>query len=282
MERKRRIATWSGTILGICLALLLNVVLAHGSDDGAVVTEAFHQTYPLTANGRVELTNINGSVHISAWDRSEVKVDAVKTASDHDRLQEAEIRVDAHADSISIETQYRDNRSHEHTNPASVEYTLLVPRNARLDEITLINGNLEITGVNGDVHGSSINGKVTARNLSARTKLQTVNGLLDAKFQTLQASSLELSSVNGPIRLTLPSDASADLEVSTIHGEIKNNFGLRAIKHQWVGHDLRGELGRGGMNIHLDNVNGPIEILHADDGKALSPVHDQDNGDNKI
>jgi hypothetical protein len=44
----------------------------------AAFTEEFHQTYALTPDGRVELDNINGDVHISTWDRSEVKVDAVK------------------------------------------------------------------------------------------------------------------------------------------------------------------------------------------------------------
>jgi hypothetical protein len=46
----------------------------------AELTEEFHQTYPLSATGRVALSNINGSVKISAWDRNEVKVDAVKRA----------------------------------------------------------------------------------------------------------------------------------------------------------------------------------------------------------
>jgi hypothetical protein len=44
--------------------------------------------------------------------------------------------------------------------------------------------------------------------------------------------------------------------------------------HQFVGHDLRGELGAGGTRIKLENVNGRIEIHHAQDGRALSPVKD--------
>ncbi|HYE65584.1 MAG TPA: hypothetical protein VD966_08375 [Pyrinomonadaceae bacterium] len=44
------------------------------------VREEFHQTYPLTPDGRISLENMNGSVRITAWDRQEVKVDAVKRA----------------------------------------------------------------------------------------------------------------------------------------------------------------------------------------------------------
>src|ERR1043166_3940273 len=70
------------------------------------LTEEFHQTYPLTADGRVSLQNINGGVRISAWDRNEVKVDAVKHARSQQRLDEAEIEVDAADNYVSIRTQY--------------------------------------------------------------------------------------------------------------------------------------------------------------------------------
>ena len=70
-----------------------------------------------------------------------------------------------------------------HNDSASVEYTLTVPRNARLDEIKLINGGLDVTGVSGEVHASCINGKLTAHGLSGRAKLATINGPLDADFR---------------------------------------------------------------------------------------------------
>src|SRR5437016_1702072 len=142
MERNRRYATWSGAILGMFLALAMNAALAHASDyDDAVVREEFHQTYPLSAGGRIDLENINGSVHITAWDQNEVKVDAVKRASSDKELKNTEIRINASANSISIETHYAkedDWGGHHHF--ASVEYTLTVPRKAKLDEIKLING----------------------------------------------------------------------------------------------------------------------------------------------
>src|ERR1700746_140119 len=143
MRRNHRFATWAGAALGIFLALVLNAALAHASDDDdAVVREEFHQTYPLAANGRIELDNINGAVHVSVWDQNQIKVDAVKRAGDNERLKNIEIRINAHPDSISISTHYRDQEDgwHTHNNPGSVEYTLTVPRNAHLDEIKLING----------------------------------------------------------------------------------------------------------------------------------------------
>src|SRR6202161_2798641 len=278
MDRNRRSATWLGAVLGTLCALLILALGAHAADHRGTLSEEFHQSYALTADGRIELDNINGDVHISSWDQNQVKVDAVKYADTKERLDEAKIEIDSRNDSLSIRTKYpehdRGGNWGTHNNPASVEYTLTVPRTARLDEIKLINGSLDITGVSGEVNASCINGRLDAHNLAGRARLSTINGRLNARFDQLAGNSVELNSVNGSVELTIPSDSKAELEASTVSGGIDNDFGLHVNHHRVVGHDLRGELGTGGPRIKLETVNGRIEIRHASDGRALSPVKD--------
>ncbi len=283
MNRHRSSATWLGASLGTVCALLILALGAHAADHRGALTEEFHQTYALTADGRVELDNINGDVHISSWDRNEVKVDAVKYADTKERLDEAKIEIDARNDSISIRTKY-PNHDHNwtwgsHNNPAGVEYTLTVPRKARLDEIKLINGELDINGVSGEVNASCINGRLEAHNLAGRARLSNINGRLDARFDQLSGQRVELNSVNGSVDLTIPSDSNAEVEAKTVSGGINNDFGLHVNHHRFVGHDLRGELGNGGARIKISNVNGRIEVRHAQDGRALSPVKDLSHRD---
>jgi len=287
MQQQSRLATWLGAAAAAVSVLFLFAAVGHASDRQGSVTEEFHQVYQLSAEGRVELENINGPVHISSWDRNEVKVDAVKRAWNKERLDEAKIEISSRPDSLSIRTEYpgHDNTfwSDRHDNPASVEYTLVVPRRARLDEIKLVNGSLDIQDVVGQVRASCVNGRLQARNLGGRTDLDTVNGELDASMSRLP-SSLELSAVNGTLRLTLPSDAKAELEANTVSGGISNDFGL-PVSRQFVGHSLRGELGGGGAHVKLSNVNGRIEIMHANDNRPLSPAknlereHSRDDDD---
>src|SRR5579863_9032647 len=286
MNRYRSSATWLGAALGTVCALFILALGARASDHRGAFTEEFHQTYALTADGRVQLDNINGAVHISTWDRNEVKVDAIKYADSKDRLDEARIDIDSGKDNLSIRTKYRDHdltfNWGSHNNPPSVEYTLTVPHGVRLDEIKLINGSLDVTGVTGEVHASCINGKLEAHNLSGRAELSTINGRLDARFDQLGGSSVELKSVNGSVELTIPSDSKAEIEASTVSGGIDNDFGLHVNHHRFVGHDLRGELAGGGTRVELKNVNGRIAVRHASDGRALSPVKDlshHDDGD---
>jgi DUF4097 and DUF4098 domain-containing protein YvlB len=280
-----------GAVLGTCSALFVLALAAHASDHEGKVTEELHKTYQLTSDGRIELDNINGDVHISSWDRNEVKVDAVKYAGTRERLDEARIEIDANKSSISIRTKYPNHDQTwnwgSHNNPAGVEYTLTVPRAARLDEIKLINGELDVTGVSGEVHASCINGRLEAHNLSGPAELSTINGHLEARFDQLAGSRVELNSVNGSVGLTIPSDSKAEVEASTVSGGINNDFGLHVNNHRFVGHDLRGELGTGGTHIKLANVNGRIDIHHAQDGRALSPVkdlneRDKDDDDDEI
>jgi DUF4097 and DUF4098 domain-containing protein YvlB len=288
MNHLRGSATWLGAILGTLAALLTLGLQAHASDHRGSLSEEFHQTYAITPDGRVELDNINGDVHISSWDRNEVKVDAIKYADTKERLEEAKIEIDSGKDYLSIQTKYphHDQGWHwgSHDNPASVEYTLTVPRTVRLDEIKLINGQLDVNGVSGEVRASCINGRLQAEGLAGRAKLSTINGHLEAKFGQLAGKSVELNSVNGSVDLTIPSDSNAEVEASTISGGIHNDFGLHVNNHKFVGHELRGELGNGGTDIRVGNVNGRIDIHHASDGRAMSPAkdrskHDKDDDD---
>jgi DUF4097 and DUF4098 domain-containing protein YvlB len=242
--------------------------LADPQSQGVQLTEEFHQSYPLSANGRVSIENINGGVRISVWDQNEVKVDAVKKAYQQERLNEAKIEVTNTADSVRIKTMYperdqtfSDNERRRYNNPATIEYTLTIPRKARLDSAELVNGSLEIEGLEGDVRAACVNGHIKASGLTGDVKLSTVNGGVEASMTRLDESkAVSLNSVNGTIVLNIPANGSAQIRANTVHGAITNDFGLQVNDGQYVGHDLSGQIGSGGPRVHLSNVNGPISI----------------------
>ncbi len=241
--------------------------------------EEFHQTYSLTPNGRVSLENINGDVQIKVWDRPGVQVDAVKKAYRKDRLAEARIEVNSTEENIRIKTEYPDQNQtfrgdHRRIdNPATVDYTLTVPRTSMLESVELVNGSIDIDGVEGSVKASSINGKVNARGLLGEAKLSTINGPLIATFTRLDdGKAIALGSVNGNVTLVIPSNSNASIRASTVHGGISSGFGLKVKHGEYVGHSLDGQIGTGGPRIKLGNVNGGIKIINAQDGLPLSPA----------
>jgi len=234
-------------------------------DENQEATEEFHRIFPMAANGTVSLKNFAGAIRITTWERNEIKIDAVKSAYQKERLAEADINIDHNLDVIRITTKYANENlswsddERRYNNPAKVSYTLTVPRNVRLDKIDLLNGVAEIDGVIGGIKASSVNAGFTLRSIGGSVDISTVNGRLEVILAPRnEASSVSLSSVNGQVILTAPADANVQFKASTMNGEIKNDFGLK-VNHT-VGSYLTGILGRGSARIDLSNVNGGITV----------------------
>ena len=267
---------------GLLGALLLSVspfTFAVTRPDSQV-SEEFHQTYPISENGKITLENISGSVSIKGWDRNEVKVDAVKKAYNQDRLSDADIQVNADSSSVKIKTKYRSNNLtwndqgyNRENNPPTVEYTLMVPMNARIDKVNVVNSSVDIDDLNGEVNASSVNGRVRASKLSGGISLSTVNGRLEVSFDQLSASQhIRLSSVNGTVVLALGSGANAEIDANTVHGGITNDFGWDVSRGEYVGHYMSGVLGSGGTRITLGNVNGSIAVRRGSGEPMIPPI----------
>jgi DUF4097 and DUF4098 domain-containing protein YvlB len=241
--------TWV-VLLALCAGMTLNASIV-------VTPQAlFRQSYALGPNGRVVIQNFYGDVRITAWDRDEVLVEAVKRSSDPRRLGEAQIVVDSSSELVSIRTQYAGLDT---DHPASVEYRITVPRNANLENVKLVNGGLSIVGVTGPVKASAINGNIKVERLEGTADLSTVNGRLDADFERVSPSNpISLSSINGAIRLSLPAGAGASLIANNASGGIESVFGH--VCRVSSGHRLRTNVGRGGAPIRMRNVNGGISI----------------------
>ena len=210
-----------GSLAGILSGALLAMVFAVGAH--AQVTQDFHRTVPLSADGRISLANINGSVEITGWDRNEVQIDAVKTAIDQQRLDEARIEVETSSNSVEIKTRYPEDHTNNHA--ASVHYTLHVPQNARLDRIDLVNGSLDVQKLTGEIDANLVNGKLRASDLTGEADLATVNGTIEADYTSLtNVRDIKLKSVNGSIDLTLPPSPNAEVSASVVNGSITHRL----------------------------------------------------------
>ncbi|HEX8129349.1 MAG TPA: DUF4097 family beta strand repeat-containing protein, partial [Pyrinomonadaceae bacterium] len=277
----RKILNRAALVLGALMMASAGAFAQQGEGSGArdAVREEFHQSYPLSARGRVTLKNISGTVRITAWDRAEVRVDAVKRAESRERLEEARITVDASADSVNIETRYPEDAFRyergdtRRRNAASVDYTVSVPRGARLESVEVISGQLDIENVTGGVKASCISGRFTARNLAGEAKLSNVSGTLEASFDRLDdASNVTLNNVSGQIIMRIPSDTNGTIKANTLSGQITNDLGLPVRRGEYIGHDMAGQLGTGGARIKLNNVSGQIKIQRAADGRTATSV----------
>jgi DUF4097 and DUF4098 domain-containing protein YvlB len=256
-----RTTTW-GVIVGAVLAFS---AVAHATE-----REEFHRTYPLNTDGVFALSNVNGEVHVRGWDQNSVQVDAVKTADDKEYLQETRIEVSASSSSITIDTKYPEHMHNRRS--ATVDYTISIPKGARVRKLDLVNGTLTIEGVRGDITASTVNGRLSVDGSASDLHLNSVNGQITAAVAQL-GKYAKLSCVNGQLTLTVPSDVNVSVKGTTVNGNISTDFGMQVEHAKYgPGTSLNGQLGDGSSRLELSTVNGGIHLLRAGDGKTASKV----------
>ena len=239
-------------------ALLLFLSAALFASSSFAVTREFTQTYPLRSGGSFELSNVNGTVRIEAWDKDEVEVHAVKTTPDRESLLDlVAIDVDARPNNLSISTRYPQEEGVE----VAVDYVIHVPRRAQLSHITNINGTLRVVSSQsiGELH--TVNGNIEVYEGSGNVHAHTTNGNVYLELKRpADARGASAQTTNGSVLLAIPADLPADLDAHCMNGSFSSELPL-VLKGAEQPRVVRGQLGRGGAPIHLGTVNGTIRVV---------------------
>ena len=236
--------------LALCAGLLLALPAAR-----ADVSESFDRTIPLAADGFFEIENVNGFVHITAWDRPEVRIQAVKHAKDAEGLRDIVIDIESRSNAVEVDARLPKDKN------ARVDYEISLPRGAALDA-ELVNGPLDIAGIEGALDVAAVNGQVTVRGAKSSVDAETVNGDLSVGFSADARPDADLESVNGRLSIFLPPSVAGEFDAETVNGGIETDFPLEVRKARFGPmSSLEGRLGQGGGAFDLETVNGQIRIL---------------------
>lgn len=225
--------------------------------------DTFSKTYPLAANGRVEIVNTNGSIKVDPSSGSQVEVRAERIAraatqqGAKELLQKAEIREDVSNERVHLESRVQGQFGFHGS--VEISYTVRVPAGAVVD-VRNTNGRLEATGLTHGAHLATTNGHVTGHGLGGEVKASTTNGGVDLEMQSV-TDDVEASTRNGGINIKIPSNASADIEARVSNGRIGVD-GLGSLKADDENSRRRfaGRLNGGGHQIRLSTTNGGISI----------------------
>jgi len=235
--------------------------------DGAV-TETIEATHPVSAEASFSLDNINGSVSIDTWDRSEIRVIAVKKAKSQEDLDAIDVEIQATDDHVGVKTKYNRKEGSffgKWTTSGDVTYTVTLPMDASLRHVKTVNGSVKVAGVGGRVDVSTVNGSIDTTGLRSDAKIETVNGSVKARFTSVSADqSIHIGSVNGRTEIILPENASCGIKARTVNGGIRTDFALDVDKPKFgVGSRLNGQLGEGDASVDISTVNGGIRVSKA-------------------
>jgi DUF4097 and DUF4098 domain-containing protein YvlB len=236
--------------------------------------EDVHKTFDVGKTPRLALSNVNGDVEVTGGSGTTIEVTAVKSADSQKTFDDMEVSIEQDGDDVRVKVHYKHHDDWDNDSPSRVDFTVQVPRGTRLEDVSLVNGELDLKDIDGRIQASSVNGSVEGEGLAGNLDLSTVNGDV-----TLAVSggmeSIKLHSVNGTVSLSLPRNVDANLSANTIHGDIRGSREFHAEERHFVGSSLTSVIGKGGGHIDLNTVNGDIRI-HREGARDESDSRDAD------
>jgi DUF4097 and DUF4098 domain-containing protein YvlB len=167
-------------------------------------------------DGRVSISNISGTITVTAAAGDEMSIDAVKRGrGDRRDFDRVHITIDDRPGRVEIRTEY--DRSFFRNDDISVDYTLVVPAGVALD-VSSVSGRIRVDGVKGSTRLGTVSGNITSANTPKIENVRTVSGAVDLGGIS-QDGSLSISSVSG--NLDLNGVRVRSLDVNTVSGETR-------------------------------------------------------------
>jgi len=251
--------------------IFLTATFLHASDD---YTKAFSKTVAFPSDGSIQVTSVNGQIHVTAWESDSVNIEAeikvhARSQRDADRiLEKVTIVVEQSGRHLSIEADYPRRESdggfwnmllNSGRTPV-IHFTIKAPRHS----------NLELHSTNGDITAASIcgknslhttNGSIEAEGMEGSLEMHSTNGTVTAEVTAFQETdAIRLKTTNGNATLRLPAMIRADVHASTVNGSVRTDFPL-TIRGKMMKHRIEGDINGGGGTIHVSTVNGNVRIL---------------------
>jgi DUF4097 and DUF4098 domain-containing protein YvlB len=244
------IATACALLTGAGAALAASPYADIAAGDTAKTLDA---SWPIAADGRIDIGNVRGKVTVTGWDQPQVKLEGSLGA-------ESTLAVSGAADRLSLRVKSTEKGWFGSDGPQHDSVLILhVPRKAALEvnvvsadadvadvagkslklgsvsgdvQVASAAADIEIDSVSGDVivsapgaqsnthaHVQTVSGDVHAKNLAGQVKLETVSG--DMECACGAVSELTTGSVSGDVDITAAPAAAARLHLESMSGNVR-------------------------------------------------------------
>jgi len=251
--------------------------------------ETIEKTYPLSGSApkKVIVDNLNGSIHVTGYAGSEVRLVAHKhlSADSSEAAERArrevtlEITQDANTVRFYVDGPFRCRDGGVHYDrrqeyEVKYDFDLQVPRDTATDLKTVNDGEIRIENVAGDYKVDNINGGIEMTEVAGSGKVYALNGRVRVLFRENPRAKSSFGSLNGEVRVTFLPDLSADLRFKTFNGAVYTDFPVSYLpvpaaaaerrdgKFIYKSNDWSAvRVAHGGPELSFDAFNGSIRIL---------------------
>lgn len=244
-------------------------VIQPAKAEKATETRSVH----LASGSTLKVKNVNGFIHVEAWDREEVQFTGEFKPSSRD--EQVKVVLESGKNSLEIRGEYPKHESWGSYRGPQCQMTLKVPRQvaATLESVngevvlsgthgpaslTTINGGVRAADLGDALKATTVNGAITLTGVRGELVLETVNGAIQGAGLDVQGKGLRASTVNGPIHLQT-AGLKGRLQATTLNGGI--TFHAKGAEQVEVArHRVSATFPGGDQAIDLSTVNGAISL----------------------
>ncbi|MGQ0430203.1 MAG: DUF4097 family beta strand repeat-containing protein [Gammaproteobacteria bacterium] len=246
----------------------------------ALAAETITKRAAVAADASIDVSNVQGRVDVTAWDRNEVELTAV-LESDKDKLE-----FEASESAVHIKVRRPDDHKRWHDDEDDANLTLRVPKGARLT-VGTVSADIGVSGVRGEQRLNTVSGDLRTQAFDEPVGVRAVSGDVTVAGQGGKAGvstdsvsgttvvtgirgSFEGEAVSGDIDVTVA--AAERLSAKTVSGDLRASAELSQSARVNLG-SISGEVRltvRPPVNaeFELDSFSGDIESCFG--GKARS------------
>ena len=223
-------------------------------------TEHVTRTLSLEPGGALRLKSFSGQVLITASDRAEVTVDALRHAS---RSVLDQIALDIHKDgnTVNIDANRRVSRSRwrHHEDVVETDFDIKVPRHTDLD-VTVFSAPVSVRGVEGSYTVHTFSSRVVLDDVAGPIRAHSFNGPVEIRARSWSDDqSIDVDTFSGNIDLRLPAAARGSVSFNSFSGHLDS--GLPLVLRSSSRRHLQAELGGGGDGtLRFKTFSGNVRI----------------------
>ncbi|HJW72998.1 MAG TPA: DUF4097 family beta strand repeat-containing protein [Geothrix sp.] len=231
------------------------------------------RTVPLASGSTLKVKNVNGFIHVEAWDREEVQFTGEFKPSSKD--EQVKVVLESGNHSLEIRGIYPHHSGWGSYQGPQCQMTLKVPRRVAptletvngevmirdiqgAAKVSTVNGGIEAVGLEEALKAETVNGGITLDRVLGNLSVQTVNGAIKGKRLEGHAKGIHAETVNGSIHLEL-AGMKGRLAATTVNGHISfKAAGAEQVEVEK--HSVKAHFPGSDEAITLETVNGGITL----------------------
>jgi len=228
-------------------------------------TEHITKTVKLDPGGTLRLKSFSGRVTITASDRTDVSIDAVRRAP-RERLDN--IKLDIRSESsnlVVIEANRRDSSWYEFSsrnNVVETDFDIKVPRRTSLD-VSVFSAPVTIDGVEGSHTVHSFSSCLQLDQVAGPIKAHSFSGSIAIHARNWPPNqTIDVDTFSGNVELSVPELAQADVTFNSFSGRLSSDVPL-TLRSSGRGRNVRGRLGSDGSGtgeLRFKTFSGNVKI----------------------